>query len=202
MNDASFDISFLPLPVRVSTPVPMTDDELLRFSSDNSALRIEQEPNGDLTIMTPGGGNTGKMNLQISRLLGNWAETDGRGYGFDSSTGFRLPDGSVRSPDASWVAKERWDALSEMEQTKYSPLCPEFVIELTSPTDRPKDVRRKMLEDWMPNGVRVGWVIDPKAKTVTIYRAGEDPETLVDPSSVQGTGPMRGFELVMSRVWG
>ena len=198
----SFDISALPLPVRLTPPAPMTDDELLEFSALNKALRIEQEPNGDLVIMTPTGGRTGKMNFQISRLLGDWAEADGRGYGFDSSTGFRLPDRSVRSPDACWIAKERWDALSDVQQDKYSPLCPEFVIELTSPTDRPKVVRRKMEQDWMPNGVQVAWLIDPKAKTVMIYRAGEETETLFDPTSIQGTGPVRGFELVMSRVWG
>lgn len=198
----NFTLECMPLPARITTSTPMTDDELLEFSARNDALRIEREANGDLLIMTPTGGLGGKMNIRLSRLFDEWAEADGRGYAFDSSTGFRLPDGSVRSPDASWVEKRRWDALSAREQEGYSPLCPEFIVELTSATDRLAAVKRKIEAEWMPNGVRVAWLIDPKSRNVTIYQAGEVPETLFDPISVQGEGPVRGFELVMSRIWG
>ena len=201
MDGVSFNLVGLRLPARLRLAEPMSDGELLEFSAANDALRMEREPNGELTLMTPTGARTGKINFKLCALLAVWAEADVRGYGFDSNTGFRLPDGSMRSPDASWLVKERWDALSNEEQDGYAPVCPEFVVELTSPTDRLPAVRRKMERVWMPNGVEVGWLIDPGKRTVRIYRAGQEAEELVDPTSVQGTGPVRGFELVMSRVW-
>jgi Uma2 family endonuclease len=121
---------------------------------------------------------------------------------FEANAGFTLPNGSVRSPDAAWVSNRRWDSLTEAEQEGYAPLCPEFVIELASPSDRIGDVKRKMVEEWLANGAELAWLIEPKARRVTIYRPGEESEVLVDPSSVQGTGCVAGFELVMERVWG
>ena len=114
--------------------------------------------------------------------------------------GYTLPDGSVRSPDAAWVSLTKVKSLSEEEKSRFPRLCPDFVIELRSPSDKLAHLQTKMTQ-WIANGVEVGWLIDPKEKAVTIYRPGDQPEHFVHPTSVQGTGPIAGFELVMSRIW-
>ena len=191
----------LELPIRIRGDRPISDEELMRLSAQNEPMRFEREPNGDVLVITPSGNRTGRMNAHILQTLGVWAESDGRGYFFDSSTGFTLPDGSVRSPDAAWLLKPRWDALSEDDKDRFSPIVPDFVIELRSPTDKLSDLEPKM-QMWIANGAEVAWLIDPIEKTVTVYRPGADPERLMDPTSVQGTGPIAGFELIMQRVWG
>jgi len=193
-------LSSLPLPVRLRPEKPLNDRDLMRFSRENRPLRMEREPNGDILITTPTGNKTGRINQKINILLGVWAEQDGSGVTFDSSTGFKLPNGAVRSPDAAWIANEKWNALTEDQQDGFG-VCPDFIIELASPSDRLPDVKKKILDEWIANGVQLAWLIDTKARTVTIFRPGDDPETLVDPTSIQGAGPLRGFELVMSRVW-
>ena len=197
----NLDLKEIELPIRLITEHPMSDEELMRFCAANETLRVEREPNGEILVMTPAGAKTGKMNIRISRLLDEWAEGDGRGVAFDSSTGFTLPDGSMRNPDGAWMLAERWNALSDEDQGRFAPVCPDFVIELRSPSDRLSDLQAKM-EQWIANGAEVAWLIDPTEKTAIIYRPGAEPERVVDPSSVQGTGPIAGFELVMSRVWG
>jgi Uma2 family endonuclease len=201
----NMELAAIELPVRLRFERPMTDEELMRFCAANEVLRIEREPNGEILVMTPSGSRTSKMNLRIRRFLDEWAEADGRGVGFDSNGGFTLPDGSMRAPDGAWVELRRWQALSAEQQTGYAPVCPDFVIELRSPSDRLPDIEAKM-EQWIANGAEVGWLIDPERRdperrVVAIYRAGEEPEVLEDSSSVQGSGPVAGFELVMSRVW-
>jgi Uma2 family endonuclease len=196
----NFALQEMPLPIRFRPARPMSDDELLRFCAANDALRVEREANGDLLVMTPAGNRTGKKNTAIISALDVWAQTDGRGYAFDSNTGFTLADGSMRSPDAAWVAAERWDALSEEDQVRFSPICPEFVVELRSESDRLNDLETKM-EQWMANGAKVGWLIDPELKRVTIYRTGKITERLEQPEVVFGDGPVAGFELGMERIW-
>jgi Uma2 family endonuclease len=186
--------------VRIRPDRPMSDEELMRFCEDNDIARIERDTNGELLLMSAAGNRTGRANLYVSQMLGNWADSDGRGYGFDSSTGFTLPDGSMRMPDASWVEAKRWDAMSEADQDRFSPICPDFVIEIRSKSDRLKTLQAKM-EMWIANGAEVAWLIDPERRVVEIYRPGDSPEVLHEPSSVQGTGPVAGFELVMARVW-
>jgi Uma2 family endonuclease len=188
------------LPVRLRTAAPMGDLELMRFCAANETLRVEREPNGEILVMTPAGLKTSKMNLRIGRLLDEWAEADGRGIATDSNGGYTLPDGSMRAPDAAWVSNERWEALSDEDQARFAPICPDFVIELRSPSDNLSDLYKKM-EQWIVNGAEVAWLIDPIEKSITIYRPGDEPEHLALPTSVQGTGPIAGFELVMSRVW-
>jgi Uma2 family endonuclease len=197
MNIALAEIE---LPVRLRLERPMTDEELMRFCAANAVLRIEREPNGEILVMTPAGSRTSRMNSRITRLLDEWAEADGRGVAFDSNGGFTLPDGSMRAPDGAWVELRRWQALSAEQQTGYAPVCPDFVIELRSQSDRLPDIEAKM-EQWMSNGAQVGWLIDPERRVVAIYRAGQEPAVLEDPSSVQGSGPVVGLELVMTRVW-
>ena len=188
------------LPVRLRLERPMTDDELMRFCAANGVLRVEREPNGEILVMTPANSKTSKMNLRIGRLLDEWAEADGRGIATGPDGGYTLPDTSMRAPDAAWVSNQRWRALSDKDQGRFAPICPDFVIELRSPSDKLADLRAKM-EQWTANGAQVAWLIDPIEKAVTIYRPGEQPEHLTHPTSIQGTGPIAGFELVMSRIW-
>ena len=186
--------------VRIRPDNPMSDEELMRFCEDNDIARIERETNGELLLMSAASNRTGRKNAYVTHILTGWAEADGRGYCFDSSTGFTLPDGSMRMPDASWVEAKRWDAMSEADQERFSPICPEFVIEIRSKSDRLKTLQAKM-EMWIANGAQVAWLIDPERKVVAIYRPGDSPEVLHEPNSVQGSGPVAGFELVMARVW-
>jgi Uma2 family endonuclease len=188
------------LPVRLRFERPMTDDELMRFCAVNDVLRVEREPNGEILVMTPANSNTSKMNMRIGRFLDEWGESDGRGIVTGPDGGYTLPDSSMRAPDAAWVSNQRWRALSDKDQGRFAPICPDFIIELRSPSDRLPELQAKM-EQWIANGAQVAWLIDPEEKSVTIYRAGNEPEHFAHPTSVQGTGPIAGFELVMSRIW-
>lgn len=198
MMDLAFSRGQLPL--RYRPEKQMRDKEFLRFCAVNDSARIEREPNGEILVMSPANSKTSKINSRISRFLDEWAEADDRGIAFDSSGGFTLPDGSMRSPDASWVLRKRWDALTESQKCSFAPICPEFVIELRSPSDKLAEVKAKM-EMWIANGAEAAWLIDPQREVIAIYRPGNSPEVLHNPSSVQGTGPVAGFELVMARVW-
>ena len=197
----NLDLKEIELPIRLIPERPMSDDELMRFCAANEALRVEREPNGEILVMTPAGLRTSNINIRISRFLDEWAEADGRGIAFDSSGGFTLPDKSMRNPDAAWVCNQRWQALSQEDQGRFAPICPDFVIELRSPSDKLSDLQAKMAQ-WIANGAQVAWLIDPIDRAVIIYRSGDEPAHLTDPTSVQGTGPIAGFELVMQRVWG
>ncbi len=190
----------VPLPLRLRFDKPLSDDELMRFCADNDDLRVEREETGEIYVMTPAGMNTGRKNSYIIQALAAWTDKDGRGYAFDSNTGWTLPDGSMRSPDAAWVLASRCNALSEADQNRFAPLCPEFIIELRSQTDRLPELQAKM-QKWIANGAELAWLIDPLEKTVTIYRPNESAEHHHDPTSVQGTGPIRGFELILDRIW-
>jgi len=197
----NFNLAEMPLPLRFRPETPMSDEELMRFCAANDALRVERDANGEILVMTPAGSRTSHINSRITRLLDEWAEQDGRGVAFDSNGGFTLPDGSMRAADAAWVQLTRWDALSAEEQEKYAPLCPDFVIELRSPSDNLGDLRAKM-ELWIANGAQLAWLIDPEEKAVYLYIPGDSPQVLHYPTSVQGSGVVAGFELVMDRVWG
>lgn len=196
----NFALREMPLPLRFRPETPMSDEELMRFCAANDAVRVERDSNGELIVMTPAGGNTGKMNTDVILELGIWNRQDRRGIVFESNTGFTLPDGSMLSPDAAWVERRRWEALSEHERKRFVPLCPDFVIELRSPSDSLSDLQKKM-EQWIANGAQLAWLIDPVERAVTVYRPGDSPEVHHEPSSVQGSGVMAGFELVMERVW-
>jgi Uma2 family endonuclease len=197
----NISIAELPLPARVRPLTPMTDEELFRFCASNEMLRVERDANGELILMSPPGLEGSGSNAGITAALFVWAEQDGRGKVFDATGGFTLPDGSMRIPDGAWVSWPRWNALPRAERKRFGHVVPEFVIELRSETDSLRELKAKM-RMWIANGVELAWLVDPKRKVVEIYRPGEQPEIHQDPTSVQGDGPVAGFELVMARVWG
>jgi Uma2 family endonuclease len=183
------------------TSEPMTDDELFEVCRMNAEWQIERTAKGELIFMPPAGGDTGSQNSQLNRLLGNWAEADGTGIVFDSSTGFTLPSGATRSPDAAWIRLPRWDALTPDERRKFPPLCPDFVVELRSPSDA-LDVLQEKMDEYIANGAALGWLIDPDERKVYVYQPDATVVCLEDPAQIAGDPVLRGFVLDLSRVWG
>jgi Uma2 family endonuclease len=196
----NLDLKEIELPVRLITERPMSDEEFMRFCAANEPNRFERDANGEIIMMSPTGSEGGGQETDAAIELGIWARADGRGRVFGSSTGFKLPDTSVRAADAAWVSWNRWNALTQAERKGFAPICPEFVIEVRSETDRLPPLQAKM-EQWIANGAEIAWLIDPIDKAVTVYRPGDQPEHLANPTSVQGTGLIAGFELVLSRIW-
>ncbi len=196
----NLSLNELALPVRIRLEHPLTNEELMRFCSDNDILRVERDANGELIVMSPSGSEGGGVETDVTFELGAWARQDGRGKAFGSNTGFTLPDTSMRAADAAWLSFRRWDALTPEQRKSYAPVCPEFVIEIRSESDRLAPLREKV-KVWIANGAELAWLIDPERKVVEVYRPNEEPEIHQDPTSVQGTGPVRGFELVLSRIW-
>jgi Uma2 family endonuclease len=174
----------------------LTDALFAALAAENDELRMERTAKGDLEIMVPAGGEGSNKNLELTTQLGVWARTEGRGLGvaFDSSGGFVLPSGAILSPDASWVALPRWEALTAEERKTFPPLCPDFVVELRSSTDKPSNLRKKM-EQYMAAGARLGWLIDPLSGTVEIYRPRRGVEKLERPETLSGEDVLPGFVL-------
>lgn len=167
----------------------------------NQDLRLERTATGHLIVNPPTGGETGRRNLSITGQLSVWFEANDRlGIAFDSSTGFELPNGANRSPDAAWVRQDRWDALSAAQREGFVPLCPDFVIELRSKTDKLKDLQAKM-QEYLGNGTQLGWLIDPTNQRVEIYRADQTVEVLERPMALSGEGILPGFTLSLKRIW-
>ena len=180
--------------------VRLSDDEFFRFCQLHRDLRFERTRNGDLIIMPPTGGETGRRNTSLTVQLANWSDTDGTGVTFDSSTGFRLPLGGDRSPDASWIRRERWDALTAEQRKRFPPLAPDFVIELRSESDTLDDLKAKMSE-YIENGVRLGWLLDPSTRIAWVY-TGDGKITQVDaPESLSGDPVLPGFVLRLEPIW-
>jgi Uma2 family endonuclease len=180
--------------------VRLTDEQFYQLCQDNEDLRLELTAEGELIIMPPTGGITGSRNADITTQLTNWAKRDGTGLSFDSSTMFILPNGAKRSPDGSWVSRKRWDALSQEEREKFVPLCPDFALELRSPSDRLSFVQDKM-DEYISNGAGLGFLLDPKAKRVYVYRPGQPVESLDNPRTVSGDPVLPGFVLDLKDIW-
>ncbi len=179
---------------------PMKDNEFFEFCMRNSNLRIEREANGEIIIMPPCGGEASHRNSDLTSQLVVWAKPDGRGQVFESSSEFFLPNGAARGPDACWILKSRLASLSRGQRRRFMPICPDFVVELMSPSDRLPRVKAKMRE-WIDNGAALGWLIDADRRTVYIYRPDREPEKLVDVDHVDGEGPVAGFRLELSDIW-
>ncbi len=181
--------------------VGLSDEQFTQLVAENSDLRFEFTANKELVVMAPAGGETGRRNSRLNQRLANWTDQDGRGIAFDSSTGFVLPNGAKRSPDASWVTRERWDALSQKERDGFPPLCPDFVLELKSPSDSLSTLQDKM-QEYLDNGARLGWLLDPKSRRIYSYRPDQRVEVLEQPKEVNGDPVLEGFVLRLDEVWG
>ena len=190
------DEAYLPA---ILTVGPMTDEAFAQLCAEHPDLNFELSARGELIIMPPTYTWTGARNNEISAQLRNWARQDKRGIAFDSSTGWLLPTGARRSPDAAWIFKQRIKDLDPADFSRYWPVCPDFVIELRSQFDRVRLLREKM-DEWLANGARLGWLIDPEVRTVEIFRPGNEAETRAA-ASIAGEGPVAGFVLDLGPVW-
>ena len=195
----SFALTEVELPIRIHRESPMTDDEFMSFCAANEPLRFERDANGEVIVMSPTGTDGSEVEGDVYLELGNWARADGRGRAYPATAGFKLPDTSVRAADAAWMSFRRRNALSPKQRKSFAQLCPEFVIEVRSETDRLPPLQEKMAI-WIANGAELAWLIDPERKVVEVYRPGEEPEIHEQPTSVHGSGPVAGFELVMDRI--
>ena len=189
-----------PIVLRLAPAVRLTDAQLEELCALNPDIRLEINAQGELELMPPAFGFTGKQNSRITARLDVWAEGDGRGIAFDSSTGFTLPNRALRSPDASWVLKSRLAALTDEQKRGFLQICPDFVIELRSSSDRLSVVRRKM-DEYMENGARLGWLIDPLELRAHIYRPNTPVEILERPQSLSGDPELPGFTLDLNPIW-
>jgi Uma2 family endonuclease len=178
----------------------MTDDEFVAFCQQYEDCFVECTAEGEIIIMPPNYSRTGKHNLTLGAQLWMWAKKDGHGEAYDSSAGFRLANGARRSPDASWTRKDRGAALPKEQQKRFYYLCPDFVIELRSSTDRIRRLKAKM-EEYIANGAELGWLIDPEERNVWIYRPGRAAECVANPERISGEGPVAGFVLELADVW-
>jgi Uma2 family endonuclease len=186
--------------VKFPERLKLTDEEFFAFCQENRHLRMEKTSKGEILIMAPTGGETGRTNFNIVTKLGIWNEQAQLGEAFDSSTGFTLPNGATRSPDAAWVIQARWDALSAEDKKKFPPLCPDFVIELLSESDPLKQTQDKM-QEWLDNGCRLGWLLDPARKQAFVYRPGQAPEALSGfDQQLSGEDVLPGFVLDLGQL--
>ena len=180
--------------------IDLSREQFFEFCQLNRDVRIERSPEGSIAVMAPTGGETGARSVFLLAALHCWAEEDGTGVAFDSSTGFELPDGAVRSPDAAWVLRTRLARLAAEDKVGFLPLCPDFIIELLSPSDSRAALQRKM-EEYRANGARLGWLIDPAWRRVSIYRADGSLEQRAEPDVVTGETVLPGFSLDLAAIW-
>ncbi|MBD2440265.1 Uma2 family endonuclease [Nostoc sp. FACHB-110] len=186
--------------VNLKPVLELTDEQFFNLCQANRDLKFERSANGELIIMPPTGGETGNKNARITQQVMNWTDADGTGIAFDSSTCFKFPNGADRSPDAAWIKLERWNTLTDEQKEKFPPICPDFVIELLSPSDSLKVAQEKMRE-YINNGVQLGLLINRKSRQVEIYRQGIEIEVLESPATVSGKDVLNGFVLNLERIW-
>lgn len=187
------------LPSTLKLKIDLTDEQFFQMCQKNRDYRFERTASGELLIMPPTGSDTGNRNFDMVVELGIWNKQTKLGKGFDSSSGFTLPNGAERSPDVSWVKIERWNALTPEQQEKFAPICPDFVVELRSRTDSLKELQEKM-QEYIENGAQLGWLIDRKNKRVEIYRPGKHVEILDNPASLSGENVLPGFVLHLQQI--
>ncbi|MGI0482701.1 Uma2 family endonuclease [Geminocystis sp. CENA526] len=190
--------------VYLSTPLELelqlNDEQFFEICHKHRDLRFERNAQGDLIIMPPTGGLTGNRNSDINYQLNAWNRQKKLGKVFDSSTGFKLPNGANRSPDASFITLEKWHSLTPSQQEKFLPLAPDFSIELKSPSDKLSDTQKKM-QEYIDNGVKLGWLINPEKKEVEIYRQGQKKEILNNPKNLSGEDILPDFILDLSEIF-
>jgi Uma2 family endonuclease len=184
----------------LSSVVSLTDEQFDHLCAANPEVKFERTSTGELVIMSPTGGETGRKNATLIARFVIWNEQESLGVVFDSSTCFRLPGGGDRSPDVAWVEKSRWDVLTPEQQRKFPPICPDFVLELLSPTDNITTTRKKM-QEYLSSGIRLGWLIDAEQKQVEIYRPGQAVEVPLTPTELSGESVLPGFTLKLDWLW-
>ena len=183
----------------IELSINLTDEQFFELCQHNRDYQFERTASGELIIMPPTGSETSIRNADLTYQLQAWNRETKLGVAFDSSGGFKLPNGADRSPDASWVKKERWDALTPEQKDSFAPLCPDFVVELRSKTDSLKKLQDKM-QEYIDNGARLGWLIDRQNRRVEIYRLGQDVEILQNPATVSGEDVLPGFVLDLAEI--
>ena len=188
------------LTLNLHSAMELTDERFEQICRSNRDLRFERTSTGELVIMSPAGSDTGRQNWGLAGQLWVWNQQARLGVGFDSSAGFTLPNGAIRSPDASWIKQERWDSLNAAQKRKFAPICPDFVMELCSPSDRLIEVQGKM-QEYLDNGTRLGWLIDPESNSAAIYRPNHSTEIKNAPTSLFGEDVLPGFELDLQEIW-
>ena len=189
------------LTLNLHSAIELTDERFEQICHSNRDLRFERTSTGELVVMSPAGSDTGKQNSGLNGQLWLWNRQIRLGVTFDSSAGFTLPNGAIRSPDASWIKQERWDSLNTTQKRKFAPICPDFVVELCSPSDRLTDIQTKM-QEYLDNGTLLGWLIDPETRTVEIYRPNQIVEVKNAPTSLFGEDILPGFKLDLQDIWG
>jgi Uma2 family endonuclease len=195
MNTITLDV-----PQAIELKINLTDEQFWQLCRDNDDLQFERTATGELIIMSPTGSETGERNADLIFQLQAWNRQYKLGKVFDSSSGFKLPNGADRSPDASWIKLDRWNTLTSEEKERFAPLCPDFVVELMSPNDSLTKTRNK-LQEYMENGAKLGWLINRKQRQVEIYRPQQQPEILTNPETVSGENILPGFVLDLSTIW-
>ena len=190
----------LPTMLRFRPLYAMTPEEFHAFCRQNPELKAELTAEGEVVFMSPSGGSTGARNAHVVKMLGRWADVDESGFVFDSSSGFVLPNGAVRSPDASWVQRQRLADIPPDEQERFLPLCPDFVVEVASPSDRLADLQAKMKE-YVRNGAQLGWLIVPATRSVYVYQPGKPTRHLTDIATIDAAPILPGFTLDLLPVW-
>ncbi|MFM7576664.1 MAG: Uma2 family endonuclease [Microcystaceae cyanobacterium] len=181
-------------------PIMLSDEQFFQLCQNNRDLRFERTCQGDLIIMPPTGGETSNRNVEIAYQLQAWSRSNQLGIAFDSSGGFKLPNGADKSPDAAWIPLEKWRSLTLKQQQSFLPLCPDFVLELRSKSDDLKVLQEKMRE-YLENGTRLGWLINRQDRQVEIYRQGQAVEVLENPNSLSGENILPNFFLALGPVW-
>lgn len=185
--------------ITLKQPRPMTDQDLLELSRLNPGYQFERDAKGEL-IVTPTGSEAGRRSARLTQQLTNWADQHGGGFIFDASTGFGLPDGSILAPDASWIRRDRWEALSVEQREGFAPLCPDAVFEVRSKSNTLRELREKM-RAYLANGAHLGVLIDPDSRTVEVYRSRQEPVVLADPATVALDPELPGFALELAPIF-
>ena len=180
--------------------VNLTKERFFKLCQLNGDLRLERTAEGDILVMPPTGARTGARNFELAMQLGVWAKRDGLGIAFDSSTGFELPNGAMRSPDVAWVRRPRLATVTSAEREKFLPLCPDFVVEVRAPSDSLRVTQEKMNE-YRANGAQLGWLIDAGARRVYVYRPGAPVECLDGPTQLSGDPVLPAFILDLAPIW-
>lgn len=200
MSTANSHAGLTHLKLHVEPIVELSDDQLFELCALNPELRIERTSQGDLVVMSPTGGETSDRNAQVTVQLSLWARSEGCGRAFDSSAGFLLPNGAMRSPDAAWVELTRLATIPPEQRKRFLPLCPTFVVEICSPSDSFVALEAK-LEEFIANGTHLGWLIDPEERRVVVFRPGAAVEMLERPREVSGDPELPGFVLELDEIW-